>query len=776
MRSFVKNQLCCLLAALMLLDPNLLQVRFAAAQQANRLGRPPAPDAKERERQAQEMQRRFVALEAARKEIPRDSFDAQSVVAKVGGDPKKLFGWVRDQTYWVPYQGALRGPTGVLMDRLGSSLDRALLLAELLRVAGHEARLAGGTLTEEQAKNLFDKVRPAPKDVSAVDPGKARQASLEMIERYAREHQLDGEDLKNSLETAWRNADKTAEASARRLADQAPRIAQAIGKSPAAGKRADQAAAFAALRNHWWVQWRQGDEWLNFDPLLPAAAPGQAAAQATTTLTPFGKDGKLTLDKKLCHEVTVRVVVEQMKDGRLKEHTVLEHALQPWNCFHDRIALQHYPRDWPVKDLSIFRPDQHARLTKKVLEGSEWLPILSVGKNHLTQGSFTAAGDIHQQAAKRFRSGLDAAIGGFDPFKRLSKPDAEAKPAAQLTAEWIEYEIHAPGRPGRKIRRQIFDLVGPAARAAGKPATLSAEQRLERGLSLLGETEILVLPCRLSMNFVDSLVTSRMLANRKVFPELLRLGEQAKDQELLDLFSKFTPLPGALHALALVRSEMNPGRGDVYLDRPNILSRHLRLQPGKKGSIVLEQGLDIVANEVAVRPSSTVDPFQARLQQGVLDTNLEALLLAGEGAVNNTAELFAEAGSAGGWIVVRSAEDPAWQKAQLSSDVRARVEADLKAGYVALVPGRENARGGAKAGWWRVDPRTGDILGMGERGWGSAEEFSLVEVFIIASLIVVVLAFVVDHFTGAVRNQLWNSVRQYFGLNASNVGSSPRGR
>ncbi len=39
-------------------------------------------------------------------------------------DPEKLFEFVRDRTYWVPYQGALRGARGVLSDRLGSSLAK----------------------------------------------------------------------------------------------------------------------------------------------------------------------------------------------------------------------------------------------------------------------------------------------------------------------------------------------------------------------------------------------------------------------------------------------------------------------------------------------------------------------------------------------------------------------------------------------------------------------------------------------------------------------------
>src|SRR5271155_3062487 len=77
---------------------------------------------------ADKLEKLFPMLEKAEREIPRDTFDMQAVIDKVGEDPQKLFEWVRDNTYLVPYRGLLRGDKGVLMDRLGNSLDRAMLL------------------------------------------------------------------------------------------------------------------------------------------------------------------------------------------------------------------------------------------------------------------------------------------------------------------------------------------------------------------------------------------------------------------------------------------------------------------------------------------------------------------------------------------------------------------------------------------------------------------------------------------------------------------------
>src|SRR5258708_5726834 len=79
--------------------------------------------------------------------LDRQQFDPQAVVEQMGRDPQKLFAWVRDNTQLRPYRGALRGPSGVLMDRFGNSLDRSLLLAEMLHGIGYESRLANATLS-----------------------------------------------------------------------------------------------------------------------------------------------------------------------------------------------------------------------------------------------------------------------------------------------------------------------------------------------------------------------------------------------------------------------------------------------------------------------------------------------------------------------------------------------------------------------------------------------------------------------------------------------------
>ena len=132
---------------------------------------------------------RLAAMDTGLREIEdglrtakRDRWDPAYVVERVGLDPAKLTAWVRDSTAWIPYRGLLRGPVGVLMDRDGNSLDRALLLAKLLELAGHEVRLARAQLEEKVAEERLPELVVRRQQLAgpsiAVPPAQATNVSL----------------------------------------------------------------------------------------------------------------------------------------------------------------------------------------------------------------------------------------------------------------------------------------------------------------------------------------------------------------------------------------------------------------------------------------------------------------------------------------------------------------------------------------------------------------------------------------------------------------------
>ena len=97
------------------------------------------------------LERSLQALAAGDSASPRDRWDPEYVSDQLGRNPRAIIRWVRSHTNWIPYRGVLRGPAGVLLDRQGNSLDRALLLAAILAHAGDTVRLAHGELTREHA-------------------------------------------------------------------------------------------------------------------------------------------------------------------------------------------------------------------------------------------------------------------------------------------------------------------------------------------------------------------------------------------------------------------------------------------------------------------------------------------------------------------------------------------------------------------------------------------------------------------------------------------------
>lgn len=680
----------------------------------------------------------FGDIEEARKGIPRDTFDLGAIITGVGNDPIALFEWVRDNTYLVPYRGVLRGHQGVLMDRLGNSFDRALLLYTLLRETKKDVRLAHGSLSRNQAEEVFKKARPIPREGVWSGADSIGEEADAFLDTYAQTHQLNAKEIREKYRKLQSEQRKYSEQVGKRVREQAGDLANMVGNPDGSAKKAGFAAAVEAVRDHWWVQTSDGSKWTDLDPTLPDADAGQSLITPAETLQPVNYSEV----KDLCHSIRIRLEIEYWEKGKLEKAEIFNQMMLPVVMFGKRIVLSHVPPAWP-QDLTIYQ-GEHAEenLKRAVLNQREWLPVLSVDAASIYKYSFvTDSKNIFDAtlpnwaaAALKGREVVDATKAGGEAAgnkvrdmlsrrSRVRQPQESKAPAGvHLTGEWVEYEIDVPGRKPQKIRREIFDWIGPARRAsAGDNLALpeiTEDMRLERGHALLEQIEILPLVCRLSPEFVADLTAEKMLANQKILLDVLRSGELSINQKMLKTLGLLTPLPSPGYSLALAREEWSRFGGEVFLDRPNILSYFRGVRQCKP---LQYQGYDIIANEVAVHPNSRVDPFQARLEQGVADTNAEAFLLGGPGRIiDNAAELYdISKRRDNDWLIVRDASDPAWKDISLGADMKERIERELSAGYIAVVPKTALAVEGRDLfGWWRIDPNTGYTLGTGEKGRG----------------------------------------------------------
>ncbi len=94
-------------------------------------------------------------------------------------DPEAASEWIQENLTFDPYEGTLRASRGALFSMGGNSLDRALLLAEILDAMDIDARIAVGTLEDSQARALLNSAAvggslagdAVPSEVSPYDAG-----------------------------------------------------------------------------------------------------------------------------------------------------------------------------------------------------------------------------------------------------------------------------------------------------------------------------------------------------------------------------------------------------------------------------------------------------------------------------------------------------------------------------------------------------------------------------------------------------------------------------
>lgn len=629
----------------------------------------------------------FDRMEAVDRQLPRDTFDPQAIIETVGRDPQKLFDWVRDNTALLPYRGALRGSAGVLMDRGGSSLDRALLLAELVESAGSEVRLANATLTKEQAGQLLDRVTRARLSSAPGEPADEVRQARDRVRR------------------------------------QADQIVKALGDLPP-GEPAPPAHAIDALTDHWWVQRHEATgKWVDLD------VDGVSIGTPGRTIPFTARTARLPLDPRDFHEVQLRVVIEAWQGGRLNTQTVLGQAFRPLETLGRSISFTHFAGKGVggVIDAKEANAAAIKRIKDALAKQEVFVPTLLVDGRPITEASFTTAGEVDRnptvdpsgvlaKSAGHTTANMAGLLGGGGGGGGAAKP-AEGV----LTAEWIEYEVRVPGSPPQVARREVFDLIGPAARAAGVKAApaVSDDERLRRALRLAGRTHILIQPCDLSASFLVHRSVRADLRERDLWLAISAGGEAAR-AKFRAAAGKFLGRDNLTPAFALARGSLAAAAATrTFIDRPNIVQYWVWLEASDDGGLAQRRGVDLaVTSSAAV--SVGAEGFRARLEQGVADTLSESLAL-GPDAVpsENTVTAFESvAGHSAALSVVKPAAGAAAALAALNlpPDTMARAKADLAAGNVlVLVPAV-----GSRWAWWRVDPRTGQSVGVMDDGFNSA--------------------------------------------------------
>lgn len=626
------------------------------------------------------------AMRRFQNELPPDPSDPLTIIAEIGTDPVAITAWVATNTRLVPYAGSLRGPGGFLSDRSGNSLDRALALAALLAVAGEDVRLARTTLEEEHAKALLELSRAAQVEVPDFPPQSADQMLATLRASGV------AEDVAKTAIDETIAARKRVDAT---LADQMavllPLLEQATSATADTANVALGKRTLEQLKDHFWVQAKQGDNWVDFDP--DAATVG--------ALTPTEVMAPGAVSDHLRHAVTIRVIVEIQAPSGRREETLLSWTGSSANQSDTLVTLTHTTDVMEgIRQLVTSRAPNEQFLAA-VDTTSSWTPMLWVGGQVLMDKLFTRDGQVRTVDPNIFTQAGRGSTTAFGEAAELLGGESEAAVEIGVpTAEWVEVELTAPGELPRVERRTIFDLLGPARRADNVTIVPAADELRNRAMQLAGYSDFLVLGA------TPSSIEAARLTARVVAEGADALQAVASRPEPLDLAA----VPRGHHLAWPLRQfarERLARAGAPAISAPNVFAYHQRFTWNAEGVVRNEAEIDIVFNDVAGKQ----DEFEVRVRQGVLDSVLEGALL--EGSTSTAADTVADLRMGKTWVLIKP-EDERERLGTLGPDLRAMLVSELSAGRAALV-----SFDGSSPGWWKLDV-SGNVLAMRADGGGAA--------------------------------------------------------
>lgn len=651
----------------------------------------------------QDFNRLHSAARAAREALDDTQFHPASLQAELGRDPEVLLAWVRDQTRWLDYEGSLRGASGVLMDRMGSSLDRSLLLAALLEAAGHPVQLAGAPLDD----NALGRLRASfGAEREAIEP--PTDISADQIRTQARQFDVDTRELGQELEQRLEQWHALREQMAAATLRQARALEPALdGQAPAPA---------SGERLHWWVQVDSRTGWRDLDPALPELPIGQTLLGPATHTTQVDD-----LDPNQFHRLTVRIVAKQWAQGRLREHTALTHEIKGSTLNHQQLSIDLVPPALP--DLDQLLQSVPTELPRQVSEADEWLPVLHIGQEPVSDLLILADGSVRpvdRTAHERALRDATSVLGGLSLSGRQEEP-AAASP--ELVAVLVVFELAAPGQAPVTIRRELMDMIGPAARSQGRVAIEWDEhKRQARAVAMLSGLQVQGQASWLNEEFTAWQRYGALIDNR--LAGLAVLDAQAHDRfELMGkaLLTRST-LNEELLALARMRHLFSPEQPRIALTGLNLLgwTRISQLDGPLPSS---REGFDILHNPVAVLAGDGGQAARTRLNQGVFETILEAWILDAQGELvgGNTARRFQQDLDRGiDWVWLRHAAELSQLETGLPDDIHQHLSETLAAGRIVVLSNETLVL--SAPSWWDIDPVTGQTLGYGPERRGQFVE------------------------------------------------------
>lgn len=574
------------------------------------------------------------------------AFDVKSKARELGRGVNDIFEFVRDRVEYEAYSGVLRGARGTLMGLAGNSIDQSILLAALLREHGFKTRFVKGTLANPRARALIDRLIAKGRTLPDKQAISAANVSKQVF-------------LENLFEEVAGNFDLVK----KMLEEKKVALPKDSGKGHA--KLANQA------KDHYWVQYNENGKWIDLDATFRSAKAGDKFSAEVTIL----RDG---FPSSLRHRVKISVILEYQKSNTLKVKTVFQKEFPSEKIAGSSIIFTNMPN----------RLDEPSK-------ADAYMPLMVIDGTSLFGEGFDITGK--KVSESEFAPGLGAISG----ILRQSLGKAVGRKAT-LTAEWLEFEIISPvgnTKYNEKVRREIFDRVGPILRSKGKILDASLEK----------------------FDFISHLspVLGISIVSGSVPLEYsLHVAKGMGDRDGLKFNSAFfgTLNNGYLLMRSAVRSQSDlPYKSYFY--RPNIIITSVRLKRTNiAGNLKIVWGIDLRKRNVRVLPSNP----ESVLFDGILDVitekaymqntlNLMSEKILDVSRVNITAITEGAEERRIPMVAVTKKEIDKIEKLAIPDIAKLRVKEAVRGGNLVILPETPVEIAGAKhLGWWKVDLATGE--------------------------------------------------------------------
>jgi hypothetical protein len=666
--------------------------------------------------------RLVVVVEDLRAQIDRTQFDLEELGLVLGFDAANVVAFVRDEIAFEQYPGLLRGAKGTLISRAGNALDQAVLLTTLLTYAGYETRIVRGELSPEQSQALIEQMAVPRKpqrpvgDVDAIrtiltEMGRVAGLSEEVVSEQV-DQALDPPAITST--EPYRDATADTDFVLEMLRD----AGVGLGDPNAVGEVMDEA------RDYFWVEYRLGpsDPWEASHPTFkdPAVAPDGLVAMEYLA-------DPLAIPAELQHRFRFQVFIEQWVKGELIEHPVMSAWEAPVSdlvgvpvTFHNHLdglsdAPDAFDLDAAIERTELFIPlvNDAFPFDLRVFD----LTGTPTEFDEIAPNEYAATFDLGEL--------IGTGPGGIDLF---GTPDPGGGTFPALTAQWIDYTLIAPGGAETNHRRTIVDRIGTANREANRAEIADSGDDRAVKAALLRHHTFAVGAGELSPAFVLDQTLERFIALRP----LLELGLQRSYYPGAPTHIPDTTLgPSSVWAgyLAVFPAFDQGARStpDVvtYRHEPSLVVYQSGPAVGAAdGELTVRSSIDVERNArraFAITGDRLGQAAEHLVSTGVWETHAEALAIAGGPGADtfNTMAAFEQAAAASIPVLVVTSEDDLSSGAlSLSPEAASNLHADLAKGYVVLVP--QEMLTGEMTGWWRVNPRTGETLGMTSDGGGAA--------------------------------------------------------